>query len=61
MKAKLLQLCLLYTSLGYMIQMARQMGRADIIVVGMIVIGLIGAALSALLDLLAKKLVKRRN
>lgn len=44
-----------------MIQMARQMGRADIIVVGMIVIGLIGAALSALLDLLAKKLVKRRN
>ncbi len=49
------------SGLGYMIQMARQMGRADIIVVGMIVIGLIGAALSALLDLLAKKLVKRRN
>lgn len=49
------------SGLGYMIQMARQMGRADIIVVGMIVIGLIGSALSGLLDLLSKKLVKRRK
>ena len=43
------------SGLGYMIQMARQMGRADIIVVGMIVIGVIGAALSSLLNLLARK------
>lgn len=53
------------SGLGYMIQMARQMGRADIIVVGMIVIGLIGAALSSLLDLLTSRIggkkTKRRG
>ena len=49
------------SGLGYMIQMARQMGRADMIIVGMCVIGVIGSMMSGLLDFLAKKLVKRRK
>jgi len=49
------------SGLGYMIQMARQMGRADIIIVGMFVIGVIGSLMSKALDLLAKKLVRRRG
>ena len=47
------------SGLGYMIQMARQMGRADIIIVGMFVIGVIGSLMSGILDLVAKKFVKR--
>ena len=44
--------------LGYMIQMARMLGRPDVILVGMITIGVVGLILSALLEWLAKKLVK---
>lgn len=47
--------------LGYMIQMSRQMGRADIIIVGMFTIGIIGAGLSALIELISRKFVKGRN
>ena len=43
------------SGLGYMIQIGRLLCRADIIIVGMIVIGII---LSALLDLLERALVK---
>lgn len=46
------------SGLGYMIQMGRLLCRADLIIVGMIVIGIMGTILSALLDLLESKLVK---
>lgn len=49
------------SGLGYMIQMARQMGRADIIIVGMFVIGIIGSLMSGILDLLARKFVRREE
>lgn len=44
--------------LGFMIQAARMMARTDIIVVGMLTIGGVGAVLSYLLGLLEKKFVK---
>lgn len=43
--------------LGYMIQVSRMMARMDIIIVGLITIGIIGAILSALLSKLERKLV----
>lgn len=46
------------SGLGYMIQVARTIGRADIIVMGMLVIGVIGLLLSNLLDYLENKFVK---
>ncbi len=46
------------SGLGYMIQIGRLICRADIIVVGMIVIGICGTILSAILDLLEKAIVK---
>ena len=46
------------SGLGYMIQIGRLLCRADIIIVGMIVIGVCGTILSALLDLLERALVK---
>lgn len=46
------------SGLGYMIQIGRLLCRADIIIVGMIVIGICGTILSALLDLLERALVK---
>lgn len=46
------------SGLGYMIQMGRLLSRADLIVVGMIVIGIIGTLLSTFLDKLEKMLVK---
>lgn len=46
------------SGLGYMIQIGRLICRADIIIVGMFVIGVCGTILSALLDLLEKTLVK---
>lgn len=46
------------SGLGYMIQIGRLICRADIIIVGMIVIGVCGTILSALLDLLERTLVK---
>ena len=46
------------SGLGYMIQMGRLLSRADLIVVGMILIGIIGTILSAILDTLDKIVVK---
>lgn len=47
--------------LGYMIQMNRQMARADNIIVGMLAIGLVGALLSLILGMIEKKYVKGRR
>lgn len=47
--------------LGYMIQMNRMVGRADNIIVGMIVIGMVGALLSAILNFFERKFVKGRS
>jgi NitT/TauT family transport system permease protein/taurine transport system permease protein len=44
--------------LGYMIQVARMLGRPDIIVVGMLVIGSVGALLGIILEVLERKFVK---
>jgi ABC-type nitrate/sulfonate/bicarbonate transport system permease component len=41
-----------------MIHVSRTIGRADVIVVGMLVIGLIGSALSAIFEFLEKKFVR---
>lgn len=46
--------------LGFMIQQSRGIFRTDIIIVGMIAIGLCGAALTYLLTLIEKKVVKGR-
>ena len=47
--------------LGYMIQVARTIGRADIIVMGMLVIGVVGLILSTILDFLENRYVKGRR
>ncbi len=44
--------------LGYMIQMARQVGRIDVVFMGVLVIGAFGALFSFILDMVEKKLVK---
>ena len=44
--------------LGYMIQQARGIFRPDIIISGMITIGIIGALFSYLLTLLEKQIIK---
>lgn len=44
--------------LGYMIQVARLLGRPDVIIVGMITIGVIGYLLSAVLEKVQNKYVK---
>lgn len=44
--------------IGYMIQQARGIGRLDIVIVGMIVIGLTGAALTALISFIEKSILK---
>jgi len=43
---------------GYMIHISRTIGRADLIVVGMLVIGLIGSLLSWIFEYLEKKFVR---
>lgn len=47
--------------LGYMIQVARTIGRADIIVMGMLVIGVVGLILSMGLDYIEDRFVKGRR
>lgn len=47
--------------LGYMIQVSRMLGRPDIIIVGMITIGVIGYSLNYILELLQRKYVKGGN
>lgn len=44
--------------LGYMIQMARMLGRPDVILVGMITIGVVGLILSAILEKVAGIFIK---
>ncbi len=44
--------------LGFMIQQARVLLRVDIVIAGMIVIGIVGAILSALLSLLEKRILR---
>jgi len=44
-----------------MIQVARNFGRADLVIVGMLTIGLIGALLTHLLEKIEHKFVKGRN
>ena len=46
------------SGLGYMISMGRNFSRADIVVLGMIVIGLIGYAFTAIFSLIEKKVVR---
>ena len=45
--------------LGYMIQVARLLGRPDVIIVGMVTIGVIGFILSYGLERLQRKVIKR--
>lgn len=47
--------------LGFMIQQSRGIYRPDIIIVGMLTIGIIGAVLTWLLSLLEKRIVKGRS
>ena len=49
------------SGLGYMIQVARSLGRPDLVIVGMLTIGLIGALLTVALELLEKILVKGKK
>ena len=44
--------------LGYMIQMARMLGRPDVIIVGMLTIGAIGLLMNTVLEALQKKFVR---
>lgn len=44
--------------LGYMIQVARNFGRTDLVIVGMITIGIFGALLTIALEFVEKKIVK---
>lgn len=46
--------------LGYMIQQGRQASRPDIVLVGMLVIGIIGAILTGLLGLIEKRILSWR-
>ncbi len=43
--------------LGYMINMARQFGRADVVVLGMVIIGFIGYGFTAIFSFIEKKVV----
>lgn len=47
--------------LGYMIQMARMMGRPDVIIVGMLTIGFVGLLLNTVIERLQKHFIGRRN
>lgn len=46
------------TGLGYMIMDARQYGNTDIVIVGMITIGIIGKIMDSLLKFIEKKIIK---
>ncbi len=49
------------SGLGYMIQVARNFGRADLVIVGMLTIGLLGALLTAALEFVERKMVRGRK
>ena len=46
------------SGLGYMIQVSRNLGRADLVMVGMLTIGMIGALLTVALEMLEKIFVR---
>ncbi|CAM3623253.1 ABC transporter permease [Erysipelothrix urinaevulpis] len=46
---------------GYMIQVGRMLGRPDIIIVGMITIGVVGYLMSSALEYLQKKVIRRKE
>lgn len=47
--------------LGFMIQINRSLARPDLIIVGMLVIGIVGALLSLILTYIENKMIKGRN
>lgn len=47
--------------LGYLIQIGRQFSRTDLVISGMIVIGILGASLARILEYVEKRLVKGRT
>lgn len=47
--------------LGYMLQVGRNVGRADIVLVGMVTIGVLGALMALLLSIIEKKVLKWKN
>ncbi|SDB02606.1 ABC transporter permease [Eubacterium oxidoreducens] len=46
------------TGLGYMIMNARQFGQTDVVIVGMLIIGLIGKLMDSLLKLIESRVIK---
>lgn len=46
------------SGLGYMIQVSRSLGRPDLVIVGMLTIGMIGAVLTVILEMIEKIFVK---
>lgn len=46
------------TGLGYMIMYARQFGQTDVVIVGMLMIGIIGKIMESLLMLIEKKVIR---
>lgn len=49
------------SGLGYMIQVARNFGRADLVIVGMLTIGILGALLTLILEAVERIFVKGRK
>lgn len=49
------------SGLGYMIQVARNFGRADLVIVGMLTIGVLGAVLTLILEAVERVFVKGRK
>ena len=48
------------SGLGYMILMGRQFARADIVILGMIIIGLVGALFTGILSFIERNVIKWR-
>ncbi len=49
------------SGLGYMMNMSRNFGRIDVVMLGMIVIGILGYSLTGIFGLIEKKIVKGRT
>ena len=46
------------TGLGYMIMNARQFGQTDVVIVGMLIIGLIGKLMDSILKIIEGRVIK---
>ena len=46
------------TGLGYMIMNARQFGQTDVVIVGMLVIGLVGKIMDSILKAIESRVIK---